>query len=206
MGDETDGNEDLNLNEDQMASIAKMVFDMQAKAATPTEPAKPTEPATPVTPTVAPAEGNTPFTLEQMTAAMTDVFKQNQELESGKVYESLWGEKLSGALAATPGLSEFLDGTDDYGEVRKDKLTNIKDYDKRIASLNTLTNSFREASAGTPGRKPTVSPKAQAKAKESQDKYDDIQQKLRTGEFKSAADFAQAWMGTMTEEMTGLSS
>jgi len=144
------------------------------------------------------------FTAEDVAKAVFDRIAERDENRNNQVYETLWNEKLNSALASVPGLSDFLDGEDDYGNVRKEQLQKSGSYEDKLNALDKLKNTFKEASSGAAGRKPVVDVKAQQKAEEAKNMYEEMNQKMKKGEYTTVDEMTNDFFERFSKEAKGL--
>lgn len=189
----------VQLSEEQMSTLA----DMLATKMMANQP-KPDAQEEEVKPTKKTETENKAPTLEEITKAVTASLQENTTEQNQKMLNLMWDDKLKSAISSTQGLGEFLEGEDDYGYKRSDKLNEVQDLDKRLSALDKLTNSFKEASAGQAGRRPIVNKVAQQKEKESNESFDELKRKQAAGEFNSVPDMAKQWMEAVAKEADGL--
>jgi len=193
-----DNNNVTTLGEDQMSALAKMVTEQILKSQSnqndddgETKQDKPTGKASQLTP-------------EQIADAVFAKIESNTSAENKKVYETLWNEKFNQTVSSTPGLKDFIDSEDDYGDTRAERLKNIESYEDRINALNKLANSFKEASAGKPGRRPIVNKAAEKKAKEAEDTYAELQKKSENGEYQNTNQMTNDFFAAIAKEIEGI--
>lgn len=122
-----------------------------------------------------------------------------------KLYNTMFSEKLVSSESSIPGLTEFLDGNDDYGNVRREQLLGIDDYANRVTALGTLSSAYKEASAGsTGGKTPTVSKEVQKKVADNETRYKEVNDKFEKGEYTNTADFTNDFMAAFAKEAASL--
>ena len=98
----------------------------------------------------------------------------------------------------------FVESEDDYGDTRLDRLNGIESYEDRIGALGKLTNSFREASAGKPGRKPVINKAAEKRAKEAEDSYAELNKKVDAGDYNNVGDMTNDFFAAIAKEIEGI--
>lgn len=145
------------------------------------------------------------LTPDQIADAVMAKIQNNTNAENKKVFDTLWGEKFEQAVNSVPGLKEFVESEDDYGDTRLDRLNGIENYEDRVSALNKLTNSFKEASAGKPGRRPIVNKAAEKKAKEAEDSYSELDKKASSGEYNNVGQMTDDFFKAMAKEFEGMS-
>lgn len=146
----------------------------------------------------------TQFSADEIAVKVAEIFKQQSTAENQKIFNTMWSDKLNNVLSNTPGLSEYLDGSDDYGRVRRDELNKIESYEDRISALNKVKESFSEAKAGSSGRRPIIDEKAKKKAEESETRYSEVSDKLNKGDYSNIEEFTKDFMSALSEEVDGL--
>lgn len=190
------------LTAEQLQELATMVAN-QLQANTGLTADEPTEdPVAPVEEPKSPVNPESPaFDYNILVDKLKGVLTEQSADQNNAVYETMFNEQYTQALASTPGLSEFMEGKDDYQRVRKEELEKITDYADRKQALTSLQTAFVEAQAGAPGRVPVVNKKAQELAKQAEDKYAELDKKLNDGEFKTEQEFAEASLELVSAEM-----
>lgn len=191
--------EPVKLDDEQMQSLASMVAAQMIKAQTPEEPEKPE-----VTPDPPKAPEKEQPSADDLADKILAKLQSSTDVENKKVFDMMWKDKYNQSVSSTPGLEDFINGDDDYGFVRKEKLEAIEDLNERVAALNKLTNSFREASAGNANRRPVVNKKAQQKAKEAETEYEKLDQKMQNGEYTNTAQMTNDFFAAFAKEVEGL--
>lgn len=152
------------------------------------------------------SKGATPaFDMQELITGVTQAIQGANKADANKVYETLFNDKLTQATGSVPGLQEYLEGKDDFNNVRMDVLKASDDYQDRIAKLEAVTSSFKEAMAGGGGKPPVINKKAQEAAANNEAKYKEIDDKWDKGEYTNVADFTADFMGMLAEEAAGLS-
>lgn len=144
------------------------------------------------------------LTPDQIADAVMAKIQNNTNAENQKVYETLWNEKYNQTINSVNGLDDYINGEDDYGVVRAERLKGIESYEDRISALTKLTNSFKEASAGKPGRRPVVNKAAQKKAEEAKNNYDELQKKAESGEYTSVDQMTRDFWAAVAKETEGM--
>lgn len=194
------------MDEEQMAALTASLMDSidekfkslgqpVTPAAAPVEPVTPAAPVEPVTPVV--SQG---VSAESLVAEMAKLMSTQQD---SKAFDVMFNNELDRAKSSNPGFQEYLDGTDDYGDKRLDKISEGT-YEEKVNRLKSMENSFVQAQTTDHGRTPAVSQKVQERVKETQAKYDEIDQKLLDGEYATPADMAQAYFNVLDVEIAGL--
>lgn len=144
------------------------------------------------------------ITPEVLAKAVAEQMQAISAKDGEKVFDTLWREKYQNAVSQVPGLGEFIKGEDDYGVVREERLNGLGSYEEKIAALDKLKNSFAEASAGTAGRRPVVNKQAQKKAEEAEDRYSELDKKLKDGTYNSVSEMTSDFFNAMSAELEGL--
>jgi hypothetical protein len=127
------------------------------------------------------------------------VAQQLSQTQSNDAVEILYDDKFKTALRDNPGLKEFLDGNDDYGQKRLDQISSGS-YEEKTAKLDSIVAAYNQAQAATGGQAPVVSPEIQKKADEADKKYDDIFAGLAKGEFTQES-FAKTFAEALDAEL-----
>ena len=197
MADEENNN--MTMSDDQMATLAEMVTQQMLKQQSSNTPTGENNP-----PSEDPKPSGNSLTPEQIADAVLSKIESNSASENKKVYETLWKDKFDQAVNNTPGLKEFVESEDDYGDTRLDRLNGIESYEDRIGALGKLTNSFREASAGKPGRKPVINKAAEKRAKEAEDSYAELNKKVDAGDYNNVGDMTNDFFAAIAKEIEGI--
>lgn len=182
------------MTPEEIEALAAEMLKQQAAAAEEETPA----PAAPAAP--APAA----FDANDLVSQLTKVFDERSANSNNEAMAVLFDQQLAQATTAQPGFQEYLDQTDDYGNVRRDNLTKMTDYKSKVETLSKLQSSFGEAAANTPGRKPVVNTREREIAKDITSKYDEIYTKWEAGEYSSEQEMAEAHALVMSEEAAAL--
>lgn len=190
------------LDDEQMQSLAKMVAE-QMLAANKNEKPGDEDPGDENSSQV---QGGQPpqLSAEDLVNKIMQKLEMNTAGENKKVFEMMWRDKFNQSVSNVPGLEDFINGEDDYGFVRKEKLESIEDLQDRVAALNKLTNSYKEASAGNANRRPVVNTKAKQKAEEAQSEYDKLNEKMSKGEYNNTAEMTNDFFSAFAKEIEGL--
>lgn len=146
-------------------------------------------------------EDKTPFNMDEMAAKVIELVKEGTAEDQNRVFATLWNEKLAGAMQATPGLESYMNGQDDYAEVRMEKLNRIEKYDDKLKALAQLQKSYKQALAGTGGRKPIIDHELEKRVEENQEGYDKVNEKWMNGEYKTESEFANGFFGMLGKEI-----
>lgn len=202
------------MTDEQIQKLALALAETMAARQPDPAPVAPVDPApadpAPVAPTdpapVAPADPApaAPFSMQELIAGVTTAIQGANQADANKVYETLFNDKLTSATGAVPGLQEYLEGKDDFGNVRMDILKTGDNYQDRITKLETVTESFKQATAANGGQAPTVSKKAQEAAVANQTKYDEIDKKWDEGGYTSVSEFTGDFFKLLSEEAASL--
>lgn len=137
-----------------------------------------------------------PEAIARAVAQTMQSHNQNQALDV------MWSEKVT--QMDKNGFGEWLNQEDDYGNVRLDQLNNIEDYSTRIEKLNRLNSSYQQAVAETGGRSPVIDNKVMELAKTNQQRYDNVDKKLRNGEIDSVHKLEQEWFQAVSQELDSI--
>lgn len=197
MDDETT----VTISDDQFEKLATVITSRITEKLAGTEGAPAPKIEEPPEPVAKTDEPSVPLDAKVIASAVMEMLQSQQNADAGKVYNTLFDERYQSTIRENPGLGEYMDGTDDYGNVRKDQLMKMESYDDRIKTFDSLGKAYSEAMAGQPGRAPVVNTKAREKAKEHQTNFDEANGKLDRGEYTSEADFAKDFMNAISAEM-----
>lgn len=209
--------EETTLGEEQMTTLAKSIADMMikrqedlakdaadAKALKDAADAKAASESQPK-PKDAPSKDNPAgFDMKELIEGVTTALKGQSKQDADKVYQTLFDDKLTNLTSSVPGLQEYLEGNDDFGKGRLDRLKSLDTYEERVSALDTLTNSYKQAVASNGGQAPTVSKKAQEAAKANEDKYKEIDKKWESGEYKSTREYTSDFFDLLSTEAASL--
>lgn len=188
-------------------SITENVVAAVTANLTPPTPADPLPPDPKPAGDPPPSGGTGPtggFTADDVALAVKGLMDKDKVNEDSKVFNMLWKEKYNQTINSVQGLDEFIKGEDDYGNVREDQLNNIESYEKRVEALTKLTNSFNEASAGSPNRRPVVNKKIEKKKQEAMDEYQKLDDKMKAGEYKNVSEMTADFFKAFNKEANGL--
>lgn len=180
------------MTPEEIAALAAEIRKQNAEA----EPAPAPEPTPAPAPEAAPAAFDPSTIVTQLTA----VLDERNATSNNEAMDVLFEQQLQQAATTQPGFQEFLDQADDYGAVRKDKLTGITDYKQKVETLAKLQTSYSEAAANTPGRKPVVNTRERQIATDIEAKYADVYKRWDAGEITSEQQLAEEHAKVMSEE------
>lgn len=148
-------------------------------------------------------ENKTP-SIGDLADAVISKMEASNATQQDAVFNTLWNDKYKNTVRETPGLEEYLNSEDDYGEVRMEKLNGTKDFDTKVKALGNLTKSFKQAMAGGSGRKPIVNTKLDKKVAKNEERFNEIGDKWVKGEYTNTGEFTKDFFAAMDAETASI--
>ena len=128
---------------------------------------------------------------------------QQQAAQQGTkdLAESLWQEQMDQLAVKNPALTEYLNGEDEFGEKRMDKLTGQEDHAKRMQSLRKVSSAFQQGQAATAhsNATPAIPKKVQEAADQNNKVHTDLDAQLKEGKI-NPQEFAASTFEAMDAE------
>lgn len=149
------------------------------------------------------SDKGTPVTMEGILGGLKDFMKEQKMSDANEVYTTLFGEKLSAVTNSVPGFKDFLEGEDDYGNVRKDALLKIDSYDDRVKTLDRWSVNYRNAST-TSGDGKVTSPVVRKQAADNQKGYDEVSDKWLKGDYNNVNDMTTDFFENLSKEIDSI--
>lgn len=139
--------------------------------------------------------------VTQIVAAL----EEKNKTSSQEVYDTMFNEKVTAMTTQFPAFGDYLNSTDDFGDVILDRIKGIGDYQKRINAFDTVFKSFASAQSST-SNDMRMSKEMKEKVKRDTDEADKVKEKFFAGEM-GLEDFAEqyfATIGTQIEELANM--
>lgn len=124
-------------------------------------------------------------TLQEMiTNTITNTLQQQTKDKESELGKSLWEERVHELTTRNPAFAEYLEGEDDWGIKRMDRIAAIDNYAERVKAMSQLTSRFSEAQvmAASTNSQPKIPKRVQEQADKTTKQYGDIDAKLERGE------------------------
>lgn len=125
--------------------------------------------------------------------------KQNDDSAS-KMYDTLFDKEINTLIEKAPAFGDYLASTDDYGDVIKEKISNISDYNQRLSTLSKVFKTFATATAGGDDPSMQMSKEMKKKVEKHQQETDAITDKWNKGEL-SREEFTEQFFGTIQTQL-----
>lgn len=197
----------MELTPDQIAEIAKQTAAVMQQQAQPTatQPTTTTTLATdPVAQAAQAAQGAVAGApgLEAFQTMIETALAKQAQTANASITTDLFNERMTGLQQSNPALHEFLQGDDEFGQPRMNRINSITDYAEKMQALQTVSQNFGAAQVqSVQGSPQSVIPKAvQAQADKTNKQYEEINVKLEEGDM-SPEEHTKAFFDNLNVEV-----
>lgn len=143
------------------------------------------------------------FNLEDIVKGVTEAMNQQTATANNQVYADMFGQKVDELTAKFGAFGDYLNSTDDYGDVILDKIKKSGDFKTQVETLGKVFKTFSKASQAGNDPSMQISKEVQKRAEESQAKSDEIEKKFYKGEL-SMNEFRDQWFGNIENDLAAL--
>ena len=135
----------------------------------------------------------------ELVAEIMAAMDARSKTDAQKVYDTMFGEKVTSLTMQYPAFGEYLASEDDFGEVILDRIKRIDDYNKRVAAFDKVFKNFASAQS-TKGQDMRLSKTVKKQVEDDDAQRGTLKEKFLKGDM-DLADFTDKYFEMVQSQM-----